>query len=142
VKIIMKKVIALMMVLALFALTVSCTQYHAQGAGAAGAVGATAGAMLDKKNPWRGGVIGAALGALAGATLTDVSMRASQQAATANRPTEYRTNDGRGIYRADPVGYDASTRCHKVHEKAWEDGRLVRDEIKEVCESEKTEPRY
>jgi hypothetical protein len=29
-----------------------------------------------------------------------------------------------------------------VHEKIWQDGRLVRDEIKEVCEGEKTEPTY
>jgi hypothetical protein len=138
----MKKVISLVAVLALATLTFSCTQYHAQGAGATGAVGATAGALLDKKNPWRGGVIGAALGALAGATLTDVSMRASQEAARSSRPAEYRTTNGRGVYRADPVGYDAQTRCHKVHEKVWEDGRLIRDQIKEVCESDKTEPRY
>ncbi|MCK5139564.1 MAG: glycine zipper 2TM domain-containing protein [Thermodesulfovibrionia bacterium] len=107
-----------------------------------GAVGGVAGAFLDKKNPWRGGVIGAALGALAGATLTDVSMRASRQSAVARQPVEYRTTDGRGAYRAEPVEYNAQTNCHKVHERAWEDGRLVKDEIREVCESEKAEPRY
>jgi hypothetical protein len=60
----------------------------------------------------------------------------------AQRPVEYRTEDGRGVYRADPMGYDASTRCTKVHERAWEDGRLVRDQIKEVCEGTKYEKRY
>jgi hypothetical protein len=138
----MKQIIALIMALSLLTLTISCTQYHAQGAGSMGAVGGVAGAFLDKKNPWRGGVIGAALGALAGATLTDVSMRASRQSAVARQPVEYRTPDGRGSYRAEPVEYNAQTNCHKVHERAWEDGRLVKDEIREVCESEKTEPRY
>lgn len=138
----MKQIISLIMALSLMLLTFSCTQYHAQGAGAGGAVGGVAGALLDRKNPWRGGVIGAALGALAGATITDVSMRASRESAAARQPVEYRTTDGRGVYRANPVGYDAHTNCHKVHERAWEDGRLVRDEIKEVCESEKYEPRY
>lgn len=138
----MKKSVSLIMVMAMLALTAGCTQYHAQGAGIGGAVGGAAGAMLDRKNPWRGGVIGAALGALAGATLTDVSMRASQEAAAERRPVEYRTTDGRGVYRADPVDYDAKTKCHKVQERVWEDGRLIKDEIREVCEGSKLERRY
>ncbi len=138
----MKKIVSLILLLSLLSLTAACTQYHAQGAGAGGAIGGVAGALLDRRNPWRGGVIGAALGALAGATVTDVSMRASQEAAVSGRPVEYRTTDGRGVYRADPVDYNARTRCHKVNEKVWEDGRLVKDQIREVCESEKTEQRY
>lgn len=138
----MKRLISLIMALALLTITFGCTQYHAQGAGAGGAVGGVAGALLDSKNPWRGGVIGAVLGALAGATITDVSMRASREAAVSNRPVEYRTTDGRGVYRADPVDYNAQTKCHKIHERVWEDGSLVKDQIREVCEGEKTEQRY
>jgi hypothetical protein len=33
-------------------------------------------------------------------------------------------------------------RCRKVQEKVWEDGRLVKDQVREVCEVEKVEPRY
>ncbi|MGC9046225.1 MAG: glycine zipper 2TM domain-containing protein, partial [Thermodesulfovibrio sp.] len=43
--------------------TVACGQLgqqHYEGAGAGAVVGGVAGALLDKKNPWRGGVIGAA----------------------------------------------------------------------------------
>jgi len=138
----MKKIISLMMVVALLTLTVGCTQYHAQGAGAGGVIGGIAGAFLDRKNPWRGGVIGATLGAVVGATLTDISMRASKEAAASGKPVEYRTEDGRGVYRADPVAYNAQTKCHKIQERIWEEGKLVKDQIKEVCESEKTEPRY
>jgi hypothetical protein len=139
----MKTFISLMMVIAFLGLLAAgCTPYHAQGAGIGGAAGGIAGALLDNRNPWRGGVIGAALGAILGATITDVSLRGAQEAASTGRPVEYRTEDGRGVYRAEPEAYNPQTRCHKVHETVYEDGRLVRDHIKEVCESEKTERRY
>jgi hypothetical protein len=138
----MKKLISLTAVLALLVLTVSCTQYHAKGAGIGGVVGGAAGAMLDKENSWRGFLIGATLGALAGATITDVSMQASKEAVASGRPVQYRTTDGRAVYRADPLEFNAQTRCHKVQERVWEDGQLVKDEIKEICEGEKTESRY
>ncbi len=138
----MIKGISLIMVMAMLALTAGCTQYHAQGTGIGGAFGGAAGAMLDRRNPWRGAVIGATLGALAGATLTDVSMQASREAVAAGKPVEYRREDGRGVYRADPLDYDAKTRCHKVQERVWEDGRLIKDEVREVCEGDKSERRY
>ena len=138
----MKKMVSLILVLTLLSLTLGCTQYHAQGAGAGGVVGGIAGALLDRKNPWRGGVVGAVLGGLAGATLTDVSMRASQEAAATGKPVQYATEDGRGVYRADPIDYNAKTNCHKVQERVWEEGKLVKDQIKEVCEGTKVEPRY
>jgi len=30
----------------------------------------------------------------------------------------------------------------KVRERIWQEGNLVKDEVKEVCESEKTQPVY
>ncbi len=138
----MKKIFLSMLILSLVSITFGCTQYHAQGAGAGALVGGVAGALIDHKNPWRGGVIGAALGGVAGATLTDISMRASREAAAEGKPVEYRTEDGRAVYRADPVQYDASTKCHKVRERVWEDDQLVKDQVREVCESEKYEPGY
>jgi hypothetical protein len=138
----MKKIVSLILMLSLLGFVFSCTEYHAQGAGAGAVIGGIAGALLDHRNPWRGGVIGAALGGVAGATLTDISMRASREAASSGRPVEYRTEDGRGVYRADPVDYNAHTKCHKVHERVWEDGNLVKDTVREVCESERYERGY
>jgi hypothetical protein len=137
----MKKILATALVLVLLALT-SCTPYHTEGAAAGGAVGGVTGAILDHKNPWRGGVIGAALGAIMGATIADISYRGSREAAREGRPVEYTTDNGRGMYRAEPGEYDARTRCRKVHEKTYEDGRLVRDHVREVCEGTRYEPRY
>lgn len=138
----MKKLVSIIAVLTLLVVAFGCTQYHARGAGVGGALGGVAGALLDDSNPWRGGVWGAALGAIAGASLTEISMQASREAAQANKPVEYRTTDGRGRYHAYPVDYNAQTKCHKVQERVWEDGKLIKDQIKEVCEGEKTEPRY
>ena len=97
----MKNIVSLVLALSLVLIVYGCTQYHAQGAGVGAAAGGIAGALIDNKNPWRGGVIGAAIGGVAGATLVDISMRASKEAAAEGRPVEYRTEDGRGIYRAD-----------------------------------------
>ena len=138
----MKKIVSLMLILSLLGFIFGCTEYHARGAGTGAVIGGVAGALLDHRNPWRGGIIGAALGAVTGATLMDISMRASSEAAASGRPVEYRTEDGRGIYRADPVDYNARTRCHKVHERVWEDGNLVKDQVREVCESESFERGY
>lgn len=140
-----KRVVALLMVVIIFGVS-SCATYHYEGAAAGGAVGGIAGALLDRKNPWRGGVIGAALGAVAGATLNDISVRGSREAAVSGRPVEYRTEDGRGVYRAEPASDyyrpDERTKCRKVRERVWENDRLVKDTVKEVCESEKVEMRY
>lgn len=118
------------------------SHYTYTGAGAGALVGGVAGALLDRHNPWRGGLIGGALGLVAGATLTEISARAAREAAVHNEPVEYRTEDGRGIYRAEPRSYNSSTRCSKIHERVWQDGQLVKDDIKEVCEGTKYERRY
>ncbi len=138
----MKKFASLVAMLSLLVFIFGCTQYHAQGAGIGGLLGGITGALLDHKNPWRGGVIGAAIGGIGGATLTDISMRASKEAAISGKPVEYRTEDGRGVYRADPVDYDEHTKCHKVNEKVWEDGKIIKDNIREICQGEKFERRY
>ena len=130
----MNRLFAIFVILALLPLA-ACTPYHTQGAVTGGAVGGVAGALLDHHNPWRGGVIGAALGAVVGATLSDISYRASREAYDSGRTVEYRTEDGRGVYRADPMDYNSRTRCRRIHERVWEDGRLVRDQVREVCES-------
>jgi hypothetical protein len=123
-----------------------CTRAHYEGATIGGAVGGIAGAIIDKRNPWRGGIIGAAIGAIAGATIADISLHGSREVVRTGRPVEYRTEDGRGIYRAEPYSEvyspDGHTTCRKVHERVWEDGQLVKDSIREVCESIRHERRY
>jgi hypothetical protein len=140
----MKKIVMILFILALFPLA-ACTPYHAQGAGVGGAIGGLSGAILDRHNPWRGGLIGAGIGAIAGATIADISIRGSQEAVSNGRPVEYRTEDGRGRYYAEPESdyyYDGPTRCRKIREQVWEDGRQVKDHVREVCEGRREERRY
>ncbi|MFT5702143.1 MAG: hypothetical protein ACI8ZB_005053 [Desulforhopalus sp.] len=47
------------------------TQQGYQGAGLGAFTGATAGALIDSSNPWRGALIGGGLGATLGGALTD-----------------------------------------------------------------------
>ena len=137
----MKKfmIFAVVAVLTLSVLS-GCTPYHAQGAGSGALIGGVAGAMLDHKNPWRGGVWGAALGSLFGATLSDISTRASQEVVQYNRPVRYSNRNYE--YEAEPAGYNAQTKCHKVKEQVWQDGKLIKNQEREVCEGRKVEHTY
>ncbi|WP_298271549.1 glycine zipper 2TM domain-containing protein [Geobacter sp.] len=130
------------LLLASLTVTAGCTTYQAQGGMTGGAMGGIAGAILDRRNPWRGGVVGAVLGSIAGATISEISVRGAGEAAETGRPVEYRTDDGRGYYRAEPLEPRRHTRCRKVRERIYENDRLIRDHIKEVCEGEKYEERY
>ena len=119
-----------------------CTTYQTHGGMTGGAMGGIAGALLDRKNPWRGGVVGATLGAIAGATISEVSVQGAREAYSSGRPVEYRTEDGRGYYRAEPMAPDTKTKCRKVRERVYENERLVKDHVREVCEGEKFDRTY
>lgn len=105
------------------------------------ALGGTIGALVTKHNKWKGGVIGAAIGAITGVTLADISARAMQEAIATKKPVKYAA-DGGGTYQVDPVGYDAKTHCNKIRERIWEGDKLIKDTEKEICESNKTEAGY
>ena len=141
----MRKIALALLLVAAVTFSFGCTQYEQQGTGVGAAVGGIAGALLAR-NPWEGGVIGGALGAVAGATLVNISERANQQAVQTGRPVEYTTQNGAGIYRAEPEGGvyypNAHTRCRKVRERVWDNGRLVKDHVREVCTSVEERPGY
>ena len=124
------KSIAFIAVIGLF--ITACAPYQYQGGMAGGTMGGIAGAILDHRNPWRGGVIGATLGAIAGATIADISVQGAREAAYGGRPVEYRTEDSRVYYYAEPLEYDPYNHCRKIREKVYEDGHLVREHVKVV----------
>ncbi len=114
----------------------------AQGVAVGTAVGTIAGSLIDRDNGWRGAAIGGLLGGVLGGALTEISQQAAYEAAAEGRPVAYRSRDGYERIEAAPLGYDESTRCHKIRERVWRDGTLVKDEVKEVCESERVDPVY
>jgi outer membrane lipoprotein SlyB len=128
--------VAILLVFAIFSAgVISCGQVSSQrtyeGAAVGGAVSAAAGALIDKNNRWRGAVIGGALGAILGGTITEISQRASRETAMANRPVEYRSEDGRERVYAEPVATKGN--CKTVKTSYYQDGRLVKTEEREVC---------
>ena len=146
-----KRVVSMFMALSLIISTVgtsvflsSCatSQRTYEGAAVGAGLGSVAGLLIDDDNRWRGAVIGGLIGGALGGTVTEISQRAAREAAYEGRPVAYQSTDGFQRVEATPVGYDASTKCHKVREKVWQDGQLVKDEVREVCESDKVEPGY
>jgi surface antigen len=109
------------------------TERSYQGAAIGGAVGAGAGALLDKDNAWRGAAIGAALGGVLGGGVTEISTRAAREAARENRPVAYQSNDGFQRVEAYPLDQGSRPGCRLVREQIYQDGKLVRDERREVC---------
>lgn len=105
------------------------------GGGQGAAVGGLAGLLLDRSEPWRGGIIGAAAGAIAGATLYDISHRGARESAQTGQPVRYYREDGRGNYEAEPLGYDDKG-CRKVRERIYQDGQLVKKRIVTFCDEE------
>ncbi len=143
----MRRILSLALVLGLWISLSACvtTQQNAatyQGAGAGAVIGAAAGALLDHHNPWRGAVIGGALGAVFGGTLADISSQASYQAARTNQQVVYR--QGPTVVEATPVPatHNAETTCRKVRKRIWRNGTLITDRIEEVCEGQKKEYTY
>jgi len=55
-----------------------------------------------------------------------------------SRPTAQR----RTAYQQPGYQETARTRCHKVHERVIENGKVVKDVVKEVCQAERQDPGY
>lgn len=133
-----RKTIAIMTIamLALASLLAGCyggpSQAGYQGAAVGGGVGATAGALLDDNNRWRGGVIGGALGAVLGGAITEISSQAARQAAQQQQPVMYRNQSGTQSVVAQPISRRGN--CYIVREKHYQNGQLVRVTEREVCD--------
>jgi len=141
----MKKLVSLP-VLSAFLIT-SCAEYMptqtTYEGGLIGAVtGATAGAILTHDNKWKGGVIGGVIGAIAGATISEIAKQGALQAAQTGQPVQYTSQDGRVVYKAEPIDNNQRTECKKVREVITENGKVVKDQVREVCEGTKIENNY
>jgi hypothetical protein len=96
-------------------------------------VGAAAGVLLDSGNRWRGGIIGGALGAIAGGALTEIGARASREAAASNQPVAYQNQSGQRVV-SQPMGSTRGGNCREVREEYYENGQLVKVRYPVVCD--------
>lgn len=90
--------------------------------------------LIEKTNTWRGGAIGGSLGNPLEGKIKEISAQASQEAAREGKPVAYLSLDGFQRVETFPVGKGGSNKCPLVREKIFQDGKLIRDEIKEVCQ--------
>jgi len=125
----------------------SCTSREESTALGTG-LGAAIGASISK-NKWKGAVIGGAIGAAAGAAFSQIQQQAVDESINKQKPVIYRrnTNNGWQQVEAAPASrqyYNPSrhTKCQKVHIKIINNGRLVKDRIKEVCKGVKETNEY
>ena len=153
-----RRILSLTLSLAILSLSAlsfqSCTALNSQinsqnapsyGAGTGAILGATAGALLDKKNRWRGGAIGAVIGATLGASLVQISQQAAIQAAQTNRTVTYKTRNATVIASPASAEYynqNQHTICKKIHKRIYKSGKLVSDSVEEVCRATKVENTY
>ena len=138
-----KKVICILCVIPMVALLAcACPQgqerYNTQRGAAIGAgVGAIAGQAIGRNT--EGTLLGAGIGTLLGAIVgnaVDQSYQASREAAMTNKRVVYYDNQG-GAIEAIPGPTDQHTKCRKVTNRVWENGKLVSEKVEEVCEGEK-----
>ena len=133
-----KSTILIVTILAIFTVFSGCAtvpqqpskQAYQTGAVGAG-VGAAAGALIDKKNHWRGGVIGAGLGAILGGAVGEINNRAIREAAQQQQPVVY-TNQA-GNQRVEAIPHGPKGNCNMVTEKYYENGQLIKEVEREVC---------
>lgn len=85
------------------------TQQHLESATWLGVVGAGVGALIDNKNPWRGAVIGGAIGSLAGYGIAEVSQRAAEEAGRRRQTVTYHNPNTNEWVQADPISYQGQT---------------------------------
>ena len=99
-----------------------------------GPVGTFEDSLVEKANTWRGGAIGAALGSPTQGKVTEISGRALREAAQEEKPVAYLSLDGSQRVEAYPLGKSGSSKCRLVREQIFQEGKLIRHEIKEVCQ--------
>lgn len=92
---------------------------------------ATQSNVMDSRTNWYGGPMADNPSKVEGATLSEISAKATQEAALNDRPVEYKKEDGKIVYQAFP-DYGKS-KCGFVHGKTWEEGKLTQSKIIEVC---------
>ena len=134
----MKKYQIIILMLSLSLLLASCasyppTRYNTQ---VGAAVGAGTGALIGQAI---GGNTGSTLAGLAAGTIigalvgnaVDQQNEAARDAATYGKPLIYYDADGRAVEAVPEDTNEAN--CQKVRKRVWEDGKLVKETVEEVC---------
>ena len=95
-------------------------------------LGTIGGVAIDDDNPWRGGVIGLAAGAILGDVIGDIVDQAAEEAASTNKPVAYQRATPEGGWErleAKPRGVSDDGMHRIVSVKHVQDGVVVKEEM-------------
>jgi hypothetical protein len=91
------------------------------------------GAYTDRETQWRGMVLGGPFQAPVTGKMLEISRRAGQETISRQMPIVYLSLDGRQRLEAVWLGKGKDDPCHLVRERLFQDGQMVREEVKKVC---------
>jgi hypothetical protein len=130
----MRRSLAWLLILVSITAVVACGSAQRTGGVIGGAVGAVAGGLIaGSGSRWIGTILGGALGALAGAGIGTLMDQASRQAAYTGRPVQYMAAGGRDRVVSTPIGRDDRTGCVIVRETVYRQGQVLRTGYRQVC---------
>ena len=146
----LKSIFAILILALFLGFSVSSCTTENENVALGTAIGAGLGASTYHRNRWKGAVIGGVIGALAGEAMYQIQQRAIQEAIQSQKPVVYQRDTGNGGWQrveASPVGQPTynpqeHTECQKVHVREIENGKVVKDTIKEVCKGYKETNTY
>jgi hypothetical protein len=134
----MKKCQIVIVTLFLCVLLISCAsappdRYNTQKGAA---IGAGAGALIGQAigGNTEGTLIGLAAGTILGALVgnaVDQDYQAARDAARYGRPVVYYDESGHAVEAIPEEPYDVN--CQRVRKRIWENGKLIKETVEEVC---------
>jgi hypothetical protein len=92
------------------------------------------GTLLEQEKSWRGMALGGAFGSPIKGKVDEIGRRAAEEAIRNKMPMVYLTTDGFQRLEVQVLEEDQKERCSLIQERIYQDGALVREEIKRFCE--------
>lgn len=91
------------------------------------------GAFTDRETQWRGMALGGPFQSPVSGNILEISRRAGPETIRRQIPVVYLSLDGRQRLEAVWLFKEKEGTCHRVRERLFQDGQLVREEVKKVC---------
>ena len=92
------------------------------------------GTLVDQEKSWRGMVLGGAFSPAIKGKISEISRRAAGEAIREKMPVVYLTTDGFQRLEVQVLSGEPQKGCPLIQERVYQDGTLVREEVKAVCE--------
>jgi hypothetical protein len=92
------------------------------------------GTLVDEEKSWRGMILGGAFSPAIKGKISEISRRAAGEAIRKKMPIVYLSTDGFQRLEVQVLNGEPQKGCPLIQERTYQDGTLVREEVKAVCE--------